>query len=153
MTSRKQKKLGRGFKDLYAQNESDLPFLDIYGEAAEGHGEGLPDSTTQARPEEILAALARHLKAAGCDFQLGDSEVSIGELFRAKITESGVRITLLGGITALPLVPSDLMAPGFSGGELSVDRKDCTLNINSWSASLRHLLDRLVEHWSLREAE
>jgi len=150
--SRKQKKLGRGFDELYAQNESDLPFLDVYGEAAEEHGEGLPDSAARTQPEEILAALVRHLEAAGCACESSDAGVSVEELLTAEITDSGVHFTLTGGSAALPFVPSDLMAPGFAGGELSADRRECTLDVISWSATLRRLLDRLVEHRSLLES-
>ena len=147
--SGKKKKFGRGFEDLYAQNESDLPFLDAYGEAAEDHGEGLPDSTQGSQPEEILAALQRHLKAAGCEFESVESGLNITNKLEVMLVNDTLRLSINSESNPLPLVPSDLMAPGFSGGSLSDNRQECELVVLSWSNSLRRLLDRMIEYWTL----
>ena len=145
----KQKKFGKGFEDLYAQNASDLPFLDAYGGAVEDHGEGLPDSAQESQPEEILAALQRHLKAAGCEFESVESGLNMTNKLEVIVVNDTLQISINGDSNPLPLVPSDLMAPGFSGGRLSDNRQECELAVLSWSVSLRRLLDRMIEYWAL----
>lgn len=153
MMAKRKKKLGRGFEDLYAQNESDLPFLDVYGKAAEEHGEGLPDSAAAAAPAELLAALERHLRAAGCEYASSESSLSIADKLVVEVDGSNLLIKIEAGAIPLPMVPSDLMAPGFSSGELSADRSRAELHVSAPSSALRRLLDRLIEHWSLQQVD
>ena len=48
----------------------------------------------------------------------------------------------------LPLVPSDLGAPGLEDGNLNGDRSRATVTIVQWGIPARRLLERLCEHWS-----
>ena len=62
--------------------------------------------------------------------------------------ESGVKITVQSGKSMLPLVPSDLGAPGFEEGKLAADRSEASVTIVQWGIPARRLLERLCEHWS-----
>ncbi len=57
-------------------------------------------------------------------------------------------ITVLSGGEKLPLVPSDLGAPGFEEGKLAADRSEASVTIVQWGIPARRLLERLCEHWS-----
>ena len=48
----------------------------------------------------------------------------------------------------LPLVPSDLGAPGLEDGTLEPDRSQANVTIVQWGIPARRLLERLCEHWS-----
>jgi hypothetical protein len=125
------RKLGRGLDELLEDNDVDLPFLSAYGDAAEGHLEGITPSTGSDDVEELLAAMNRHI--AGEIKGLSLSKKKEGVLLEMKNAE------------VLPLVPSDLQLPGFSKGKLSADRLTASVVINSWGIEVRRLLDRLAE--------
>lgn len=130
--------LGRGLDDLLAQHDQDLPFLDAYGPSI-GDSEGLPSDTDADPVEQLMEAIARLLQAEGHQ----DSE-----LISREAKENGVQIIVQGGGEKLPLVPSDLGAPGFEEGTLARDRSEASVTIVQWGIPARRLLERLCEHWS-----
>ena len=130
--------LGRGLDDLLAQHDQDLPFLDAYGPSI-GDSEGLPSDTGADPVEQLMEAIARLLQAEGHQ----DSE-----LISREAKENGVQIIVQGGEEKLPLVPSDLGAPGFEEGTLAADRSEASVTIVQWGIPARRLLERLCEHWS-----
>ena len=130
--------LGRGLDDLLAQHDQDLPFLDAYGPSI-GDSEGLPSDTGADPVEQLMEAIARLLQAEGQQ----DSE-----LITREAKENGVQIIVQSGGEKLPLVPSDLGAPGFEEGTLATDRSEASVTIVQWGIPARRLLERLCEHWS-----
>ena len=130
--------LGRGLDDLLAQHDQDLPFLDAYGPSI-GDSEGLPSDTGADPVEQLMEAIARLLQAEGHQ----DSE-----LISREAKENGVQIIVQSGEEKLPLVPSDLGAPGFEEGTLAADRSEASVTIVQWGIPARRLLERLCEHWS-----
>ena len=130
--------MGRGLDDLLAQHDQDLPFLDAYGPSI-GDSEGLPSDTDADPVEQLMEAIARLLQAEGHQ----DSE-----LISREAKENGVQIIVQSGGEKLPLVPSDLGAPGFEEGTLATDRSEASVTIVQWGIPARRLLERLCEHWS-----
>ena len=134
----KKRVLGRGLDDLLAQHDQDLPFLDSYGPSI-GDSEGLPSDTGEDPVVQLMEAIVRLLQAEGHQ----DSE-----LITREAKENGVQIIVQGGGEKLPLVPSDLGAPGFEEGTLASDRSEASVTIVQWGIPARRLLERLCEHWS-----
>lgn len=134
----KKRVLGRGLDDLLAQHDQDLPFLDAYGPSI-GDSEGLPAGIGTDPVEQLMEAIARLLQAEGYQGS---------ELITRKAKENGVQITVLSGGDKLPLVPSDLGAPGFEEGKLSDDRSEASVTIVQWGIPARRLIERLCEHWA-----
>ncbi len=134
----KKRVLGRGLDDLLAQHDQDLPFLDAYGPSI-GDSDGLPAGTGTDPVEQLMEAITRLLQAEGHQ----DSE-----LITREVKENGVQITIQSGGEKLPLVPSDLGAPGFEEGILAADRSEASVTIVQWGIPARRLLERLCEHWS-----
>ena len=130
--------LGRGLDDLLAQHDQDLPFLDAYGPSI-GDSKGLPAGSGQDPVEQLMEAIERLLQAEGHQ----DSE-----LISCKEKENGVQITVQSGGDKLPLVPSDLGAPGLEEGELASDKSKASVTIVQWGIPARRLIERLCEHWS-----
>ena len=130
--------LGRGLDDLLAQHDQDLPFLDAYGPSI-GDSEDLPSDTDADPVEQLMEAIARLLQAEGHQNS---------ELISREAKENGVQIIVQGGEEKLPLVPSDLGAPGFEEGTLAADRSEASVTIVQWGIPARRLLERLCEHWS-----
>ena len=130
--------LGRGLDDLLAQHDQDLPFLDAYGPSI-GESKGLPAGSGQDPVEQLMEAIARLLKAEGYP----DSN-----LITCEEKENGVHITVQSGGDKLPLVPSDLGAPGLEEGELASDKSEASVTIVQWGIPARRLIERLCEHWS-----
>ena len=134
----KKRVLGRGLDDLLAQHDQDLPFLDAYGPSI-GETDGLPTSAGIDPVEQLMEAIARLLQAEGHQ----DSQYIV---FEAR--ENGVHVSVQSGGDKLPLVPSDLGAPGFEDGILTADRSEASVTIVQWGIPARRLLERLCEHWS-----
>ena len=134
----KKRVLGRGLDDLLAQHDQDLPFLDAYGPSI-GETDGLPTSAGADPVEQLMEAIARLLQAEGHQ----DSQYIV---FEAR--ENGVHLSIQSGGDKLPLVPSDLGAPGFEEGTLTADRSEASVTIVQWGIPARRLLERLCEHWS-----
>ena len=130
--------LGRGLDDLLAQHDHDLPFLDAYGPAV-GDSEGLPAGTVTDPVEQLVEAIERILNSQG---QFNREWIVI------KPKKKGVQINFETGSGMLPLVPSDLGAPGLEDGLLESDRSRARVTIVQWGIPARRLLERLCEHWS-----
>ena len=134
----KKRVLGRGLDELLAQHDQDLPFLDAYGPSI-GDVDGLPTSASVDPVDQLLDAITRLLKSQG----QGKSK-----LISTRVEENGIQLTIKSGKTLLPLVPSDLGAPGLENGKLAEDRSQATVTIVQWGIPARRLLERLCEHWS-----
>ena len=134
----KKRVLGRGLDDLLAQHDQDLPFLDAYGPSI-GESEGLPPGTGADAVDQLMEAISRLLLAEGHH----DTE-----FISTESRENGVHLSLQCGGEKLPLVPSDLGAPGFEDGKLSSDRSQASVTIVQWGIPARRLIERLCEHWS-----
>jgi len=134
----KKRVLGRGLDDLLAQHDQDLPFLDAYGPSI-GDSEGLPSGIGTDPVEQLMEAITRLLQAEGHQGS---------ELIKREVKENGVQIIVQSGGEKLPLVPSDLAAPGFEEGTLATDRSEASVTIVQWGIPARRLLERLCEHWS-----
>ena len=134
----KKRVLGRGLDELLAQHDQDLPFLDAYGPSI-GEADGLPISASVDPVEQLLEAITRLLKSEG---------QSDSKLISSRVEDNGVRLTILSGKSMLPLVPSDLGAPGLENGILAEDRSEATVTVVQWGIPARRLLERLCEHWS-----
>ncbi len=130
--------LARGLDDLLAQHDHDLPFLDAYGPAV-GDSEGLPAGTVPDPVEQLVEAIERVLNSQG---QANSQWISI------EAKENGVYLNFESGSGMLPLVPSDLGAPGLEDGKLESDRSKAFVTIVQWGVPARRLLERLCEHWS-----
>ena len=130
--------LARGLDDLLAQHDHDLPFLDAYGPAV-GDSEGLPAGTVTDPVEQLVEAIERILNSHG---QFNREWIVI------KPKKKGVQINFETGSGMLPLVPSDLGAPGLEDGFLESDRSRARVTIVQWGIPARRLLERLCEHWS-----
>ena len=134
----KKRVLGRGLDDLLAQHDQDLPFLDAYGPSI-GDSEGLPSGIGTDPVEQLMEAITRLLQAEGHQGS---------ELIKREVKENGVQIIVQSGGEKLPLVLSDLGAPGFEEGTLATDRSEASVTIVQWGIPARRLLERLCEHWS-----
>ena len=77
-------------------------------------------------------------------------EVSVAGFITAEIRkEGGISFTING--SNLPLVPSDLAAPGMIAGELVDDRSSAKVTMLQWGIESRRLLSRLCEHHLLTQ--
>lgn len=134
----KKRRLARGLDDLLAQHDQDLPFLDAYGPADVSES-GLPIGTGSDPVDQLMEVIERLLKVEG---------QHNSEWIQFEPEENGVKITVQSGDSMLPLVPSDLGAPGFEEGKLAADRSEASVTIVQWGIPARRLLERLCEHWS-----
>jgi hypothetical protein len=140
----KRKGLARGLDDLLAQHDTELDFLSGLADDRIGIEVG-------SDAQGMFAALQRHLRAeAGAEQSRSTQKtLSFGDHLSARQVQAGVRLKVKPQDVALPLVPSDLMLPGMEAGELSADRKSCSLLLTEWNHESRRLISRLIEHWSL----
>ncbi len=156
-----RKRLPRGLDELMEQNEDDLPFLSTYGPAEE-EGEWAASIVGEGGMKErdggtIFDALHRHLRALlteDGDPELIASEDSIkcdGVLDLVEDESGSVIITIFSD-HPLPLVPSDLSAPGMAGGDLSEGRRRASVTFEQWGMPSRRLIARIIEHHRLGEA-
>ena len=125
---------GRGLDHLMEQNDTELDFLAAYGGVDEGQG---------SDAEALLSALHRFLKAGGVESSRDGSSLHF-DGGHAVAEENGCRFTLSG--THLPLVASDLTAPGFAEGALDEERTSVSVLLTAWSNDQRRFIERLVEH-------
>ena len=135
----KKRRLARGLDDLLAQHDQDLPFLDAYG-PADSSEPGLPAGTGIDPVDQLMEVIERLLKVEGHH----DSE-----WIQFEPSQNGVKITVQSAESMLPLVPSDLSAPGFEEGHLANDRSKATVTIVQWGIPARRFLERLCEHSTL----
>ena len=147
-----KKGLGRGLGDLLAQHDTDLPFLGAYGAASGEHEHGLPASSGEDDSKQLLSAIERFLRTTlkEADIEAEGDEVSVAGFITAEIRkEGGISFTING--SNLPLVPSDLAAPGMIAGELADDRSSAEVTMLQWGIESRRLLSRLCEHYLLTQ--
>ena len=147
-----KKGLGRGLGDLLAQHDTDLPFLGAYVAASVEHEHGLPASAGEDDSKQLLSAIERFLRTTlkEAEVEAGGDEVSVAGFITAEIRkEGGISFTING--SNLPLVPSDLAAPGMIAGELTDDRSSAKVTMLQWGIESRRLLSRLCEHHLLTQ--
>ena len=147
-----KKGLGRGLGDLLAQHDTDLPFLGAYGAASGEHEHGLPASAGEDDSKQLLSAIERFLRTTlkEAEVEAEGDEVSVAGFITAEIRkEGGISFTING--SNLPLVPSDLGAPGMIAGELVDDRTSAKVTMLQWGIESRRLLSRLCEHHLLTQ--
>ena len=147
-----KKGLGRGLGDLLAQHDTDLPFLGAYGAASGEHEHGLPASAGEDDSKQLLSAIERFLRTTlkEAEVEAEGDEVSVAGFITAEIRkEGGISFTING--SNLPLVPSDLAAPGMITGELTDDRSSAKVTMLQWGIESRRLLSRLCEHHLLTQ--
>ena len=145
----KRRGLGRGLDDLLATHDTDLPFLDTYGEADGTPEAGPPPSAGGDDSQELLSACVRLLRSEGADvdYNTEEEKAKVGTWLQLECVESGVSLTVCSD-TPLPLVDSDLSEAGFEGGSLSDDRGNAEVIMTRWGVPLQRLLSRLCEFQS-----
>lgn len=143
-----KKKLSKGFEDLFSQNETDLSFLDAYGKTDTEHLVGLPESSQNPQSSnDLFEAIIRLFKSEDVDIKSTKNKISLGNYISINKKKDHIKISINSKKLTLPLVPSDLMAPGFIESELSEDSKSCSLIINSWGIASKRFITRMIEFY------
>lgn len=124
----------RGLDHLMEQNEAELSFLSAYGGV---------DSPKGDDGSAILEALLRFMRAGGIECEHKDGKV-VFEFGLATAESDGCLIECKG--KHLPLVASDLHAPGFHDGIIGTKRDTVSVRITSWNQDHRRFIERLAEH-------
>ncbi len=144
----KRRELGRGLDDLIATHDTDLPFLDAYGES-DGEAEaGLPPSAVGDDPNELLAAFVRFLQSEGAEVKSDGGKASVGNWMEMESNDGGVKVSV-SSKKQLPLVPSDVHEAGFEEGNLSDDLCNVSVVLTRWGVPSRRFLSRLYESHAL----
>ena len=145
----KRRGLGRGLDDLMASHDTDLPFLDSYGDADGEPEAGPPLSVGGDEPAELLSACVRLLRSEGAEVEYDSDRglAKVGSWLELKCEANGVRLSVRVD-SPLPLVDSDLSEAGFWGGRLSADRAEAAVTLTRWGVPVRRLLSRLYESQS-----
>lgn len=125
---------GRGLDHLMEQNDTELDFLSAYGDAG---------GSSTANGASILEALTRFLRAGGCTVVEVDGGIDF-DWGTAHAEHEGCRVLVRG--EHLPLVASDVMAPGFARGAVHSDRREVEVTLTAWGSTQRRFIERLVEH-------
>ena len=140
----KRRELGRGLDDLIATHDTDLPFLDSYGDSDGDPEAGLPLSAGGDDVEELLDAFVRLLRSEGADVSSSDRNASVEPWLEMECVDEGVLISVKVELP-LPLVESDIQEAGFENGALSDDRCNVSVILTRWGVPTRRLLSRLHE--------
>ena len=125
---------GRGLDHLMEQNDTELDFLSAYGGVDDGE---------KGDADALFAAVHRFLLAGGVVCEQQDATL-VFEHGKVQVDERGCWLTFTGD--HLPLVSSDLHAPGFVNASLAKDRSSVTVQLTEWSLEQRRFIERLVEH-------
>ena len=145
-----KKKLSKGFDDLFSQNETDLSFLDAYGETNSEDVSGLPESSQNHKnSNELFNAIIRLFKSEKIEIKSTKKKISLGEFLLINKKNNQIEISIHSEKLSLPLVPSDLMAPGFTDSKLSKDSMKCSVIIDSWGIGTKKFISRMIEFYKL----
>lgn len=145
-----KKKLSKGFGDLFVQNETDLSFLDKYGKTNSEDISGLPESSNDNQcSEELFSVIKKLLTSLELDFKSEKKILKINDFMTITNEDRKIKIELLSTQKPLPLVPSDLKAPGFIYSKLSEDSLCCSIEIVSWGINSKQFLTRMIEFYKL----
>ena len=145
-----KKKLSKGFDDLFSQNETDLSFLDAYGETNSEDISGLPESSQNHKnPNELFDAILRLFKSEKISIKSTKKKISLGTFLFVNKKNNQIEISIESEKLSLPLVPSDLMAPGFTDSNLSKDSLKCSVIIDSWGIASKNFISRIIEFYKL----
>jgi len=145
-----KKKLSKGFDDLFTQNETDLSFLDTYGKTNSEDLSGLPESSqNHQNPDELFDAIIRLFKSEKVSIKSTKKKISLGKFLSVHKKNNQIEISIKSEKLSLPLVPSDLMAPGFTDSNLSTDSMKCSVIIDSWGIASKIFISRMIEFYKL----
>tara|TARA_Y100000588_G_C13606212_1_gene649222 strand:+ start:28 stop:477 length:450 start_codon:yes stop_codon:yes gene_type:complete len=145
-----KKKLSKGFDDLFSQNETELTFLDAYGKSDSEIIEGLPESSNDIQnSEELFEVIIRLLNSEEVIFELTKKKISIGDFLIITNHKNKIKVKINSKKQCLPIVPSDLKAPGFVESKLSKNMLSCTVVISSWGINSKRFISRMVEFYNL----
>jgi hypothetical protein len=145
-----KKKLSKGFDDLFSQNETDLSFLDTYGKTDTEDLSGLPESSqNHQNPDDLFEAIIRLFKSENVSIKSTKKKISLDNYLFVNIKNGKIKISINSDKLSLPLVPSDLMAPGFIESELSEDSSSCSVIIDSWGIASKRFISRMIEFYKL----
>ncbi len=143
-----KKKLSKGFDDLFSQNETDLSFLDAYGETNLEYISGLPESTqNHQNSDELFDVILRLLKSEKVGIKYTSKKITLGKFLLVIKKNNQIEISIKSETLSLPLVKSDLMSPGFSDSHLSEDSMNCSLIIDSWGIASKIFFSRIIEFY------
>ncbi|MBK00689.1 MAG: hypothetical protein CMB48_07080 [Euryarchaeota archaeon] len=143
-----KKKLSKGFDDLFSQNETDLSFLDTYGKTNSENLSGLPESSqTHQNADELFDAILRLFKSEKVAIKSTKKKISLGNFLSINKKNSQIEIKIKSEKLSLPLVQSDLMAPGFSDSNLSKDSMNCSVILDSWGIASKNFISRMIEFY------
>ena len=143
-----KKKLSKVFDDLFSQNETDLSFLDAYGKTDSENISGLPESSqTHQNADELFDAILRLLKSEKVAIKSTKKKISLGKFLSINKKNSHIEIKIASEKLSLPLVQSDLMAPGFTDSKLSKDSMNCFVIIDSWGIGTKNFISRIIEFY------
>ena len=145
-----KKKLSKGFEDLFSQNETDLSFLDEYGKTDLENMPGLPESGQDNQSmNELFNVIKKFLKTYDLNLNITNDEILLDDFMLVKKKAKNIVININSKKIPLPLVPSDLMAPGFTSSELSADFQSCSITIISWGIGSKRFISRMIEFYTL----
>ena len=145
-----KKKLSKGFEDLFSQNETDLSFLDEYGKTDLENMPGLPESGQDNQSmNELFNVINKFLKTYDLNLNITNDEILLDDFMLVKKKAKNIVINIDSKKMPLPLVPSDLMAPGFTNSELSTDFLSCSITIISWGIGSKRFISRMIEFYTL----
>ncbi len=145
-----KKKLSKGFDDLFTQNETDLSFLDTYGKTNSEDLSGLPESSqNHQNSDELFDAILRLFKSEKVTIKATKKKISIENFLSINKKTNQIEIKISSENLSLPLVPSDLMAPGFTDSKLSKDSMKCSVIIDSWGIASKNFISRMIEFYKL----
>ncbi len=144
-----KKKLSKGFDDLFSQNETDLSFLDAYGETNLEYISGLPESSqNHQNSDELFDVILRLLKSEKVGIKSTSKKITLGKFLLVTKKNNHIEISIKSETLSLPLVRSDLMSPGFSDSHLSEDSMNCSLIMDSWGIASKIFFSRIIEFYN-----
>jgi len=145
-----KKKLSKGFEDLFTQNETDLSFLDVYGKTNSENLSGLPESSqNHQNSDELFDVIIKLLKSEKVSIKSTKKKLLLGKFLSVNKKNNQIIISIQSEKLSLPLVPSDLMAPGFTDSNLSKDSMKCSVIIDSWGIASKNFISRMIEFYKL----
>ncbi|RAH14628.1 MAG: hypothetical protein CMB56_005100 [Methanobacteriota archaeon] len=145
-----KKKLSKGFEDLFIQNETDLSFLDTYGETNTEQISGLPESSNDIQfSDELFLHIKKLFKSENLKFKSNQKTLKVENFMTVTNVSGTIKIDINSNLKPLPLVPSDLKAPGFVSSKLSEDNQFCSVVIASWGINSKQLISRMIEFYKL----
>ena len=143
-----KKKLSKGFEDLFSQNQTDLSFLDTYGKTNSEDISGLPESgQNHQNSDELFDAILRLFKSEKVNIKSTKKKITLGKFLSVNKKNNQIEVNIKSEKLSLPLVQSDLMAPGFLDSNLSKDSMNCSVILDSWGIASKNFISRMIEFY------